>query len=106
VLKNGIESMPNGGQLWIQAVQDQRNLTIIVKDNGVGMTSEQLDRLGEPYYSTKGSKGTGLGMMVVYSIVNAMNGIIRVQSEVGVGTTFRFSFPIISHEENQTALLP
>lgn len=106
VLKNGIESMPNGGQLWIQAVQDNKNLTIIVKDNGVGMTNEQLDRLGEPYYSTKGSKGTGLGMMVVYSIVNAMNGIIRVQSEVGVGTTFRFTFPIITNEENQTTLLP
>nr|WP_317853532.1 HAMP domain-containing sensor histidine kinase [Neobacillus sp. Marseille-Q6967] len=93
VIKNGIESMPRGGQLSIKTKSDQRNLTIIVKDNGVGMTKEQLDRLGEPYYSTKGSKGTGLGMMVVYSIVRAMNGIIRVQSEVGVGTTFRFIFP-------------
>lgn len=104
VLKNGIESMPNGGQLSIQTELDQKNLTIIVKDNGIGMTNEQLDRLGEPYYSTKGSKGTGLGMMVVYSIVKAMNGIVHVHSEVGVGTTFRFSFPSIMNEENKTAL--
>lgn len=104
VLKNGIESMPSGGQLNIQTKLEQKNLTIIVKDNGIGMTNEQLDRLGEPYYSTKGSKGTGLGMMVVFSIVRAMNGIIRVHSEVGVGTTFRFSFPSIMNEENKTTL--
>jgi two-component system, sporulation sensor kinase B len=93
VIKNGIESMPRGGQLSIQTENTEKNVTIIVKDHGVGMTKEQLDRLGEPYYSTKGAKGTGLGMMVVYSIVRAMNGIIRVQSEVGAGTSFRFIFP-------------
>lgn len=93
VMKNAIESMPNGGQLHIQTDFNGKHLTISVKDNGIGMTKEQIDRLGEPYYSTKGSKGTGLGMMVVYSIVRAMNGIIRVHSELGVGTTFRFIFP-------------
>lgn len=93
VIKNGIESMPQGGQLTIKTEDHQKHFTIIIEDCGVGMTKEQLDRLGEPYYSTKGSSGTGLGMMVVYSIVKAMNGIIRVQSEIGVGTMFRFSFP-------------
>ncbi|WP_066051949.1 sensor histidine kinase [Robertmurraya korlensis] len=93
VIKNGIESMPNGGQLLILSDTSEKNVTISVIDHGVGMTKEQLDRLGEPYYSTKGSKGTGLGMMVAYSIVKAMNGVIRVQSELGKGTTFRFIFP-------------
>jgi two-component system, sporulation sensor kinase B len=93
VIKNGIESMPNGGQLLILSDISEKNVTISVIDHGVGMTKEQLDRLGEPYYSTKGSKGTGLGMMVAYSIVKAMNGVIRVQSELGKGTTFRFIFP-------------
>jgi two-component system, sporulation sensor kinase B len=60
------------------------------------MTSEQLERLGEPYYSTKGKNGTGLGMMVVYSIVRAMNGFIRVESELDAGTTFRIRFPTIT----------
>ncbi|MEK3990391.1 ATP-binding protein [Robertmurraya sp. FSL R5-0851] len=88
--------MPSGGQLIIRTDKNKKNVTISVIDHGIGMTKEQLDRLGEPYYSTKGSKGTGLGMMVVYSIVKAMNGMIRVQSEVGVGTTFRFIFPSVA----------
>jgi len=96
VIKNGIESMPTGGQLIIRTETSKKNVTISVIDHGIGMTMEQLDRLGEPYYSTKGSKGTGLGMMVVYSIVKAMNGMIRVESEVGIGTTFRFIFPSIA----------
>lgn len=92
VVKNAIESMPRGGNLFIESKQSKSHLLITVKDTGEGMTKEQLDRLGEPYYSTKGSKGTGLGMMVVYSIVRAMNGTIRVQSEVGVGTVFLIVF--------------
>lgn len=93
VLKNAVESMPNGGYLKLGTDYSQNQITILIKDTGVGMTKEVLERLGEPYYSTKGSQGTGLGMMVVYSIVRAMNGTIRVQSEVGRGTTFQFSFP-------------
>ncbi|MGG1675989.1 ATP-binding protein [Neobacillus sp. NRS-1170] len=96
VLKNGIEAMPNGGYLSITTEYTQNNVTIRVKDTGIGMTSEQLERLGEPFYSTKGKNGTGLGMMVVYSIVRAMDGNIWVESELGVGTTFHFEFPTIS----------
>ncbi|OLS33459.1 HAMP domain-containing sensor histidine kinase [Bacillus sp. MRMR6] len=96
ILKNAVESMPNGGHLYIETDFSQDNVTIRVTDTGVGMSKEQLERLGEPYYSTKGSKGTGLGMMVVFSLVRAMDGSIRVQSEVGVGTTFHISFPTIT----------
>jgi two-component system sporulation sensor kinase B len=96
VLKNGIEAMPNGGYLSITSEYTQNNVTIRVKDTGIGMTSEQLERLGEPFYSTKGKNGTGLGMMVVYSIVRAMDGNIWVESELGVGTTFHFEFRTIS----------
>jgi two-component system, sporulation sensor kinase B len=95
VLKNAVESMPNGGQLSISSEFSQDFLTIKVKDTGVGMTKEQLDRLGEPFYSTKGSKGTGLGMMVVHSIVRAMDGTIWAESEPGKGTIFYFEFPTI-----------
>ncbi|WP_327836547.1 HAMP domain-containing sensor histidine kinase [Bacillus salipaludis] len=95
VLKNAIESMPNGGYLSLKTEYDQEYVFVTVKDTGVGMTKEQLERLGEPFYSTKGSKGTGLGMMVVYSIVRAMGGWIRVESEVEAGTAFHFHFPAI-----------
>jgi two-component system, sporulation sensor kinase B len=93
ILKNGIESMPNHGKLKIQ--QSYRNLTlkIDIEDEGTGMTQDQIDRLGEPYFSTK-EKGTGLGMMVSYSIIKGMNGNISVTSEYGKGTCFTIKLPV------------
>lgn len=96
ILKNAVEAMPNGGYLYIETHFQQDYVTISIRDTGKGMSAEQLVRLGEPYYSTKGSKGTGLGMMVVYSIVRAMSGTIKVESEVNVGTTFHIKFPTIT----------
>jgi len=95
VLKNAIEAMPHGGYLHVSTEYSQNDVTIRVNDTGVGMTPLQLERLGEPFYSTKGKNGTGLGMMVVYSIVRAMDGSIWVESEVGKGTAFHFEFPTI-----------
>ncbi|MEH7238790.1 HAMP domain-containing sensor histidine kinase [Bacillus sp. JJ1562] len=95
VIKNAIEAMPGGGQLFVETRYDRSDVSIVIRDTGVGMTMEQIDRLGEPYYSTKGAKGTGLGMMVVYSIVKAMNGTIRVTSTIGEGTEFTFQFPSV-----------
>ncbi|WP_462410688.1 ATP-binding protein [Neobacillus sp. Marseille-QA0830] len=94
VIKNSIESMPHGGFILIETNTSESDITISIKDTGVGMTKEQIEKLGEPYYSTKGSKGTGLGMMVVYSIIRAMEGKIYVDSEVGSGTVFRFVLPL------------
>ncbi|WP_010283178.1 sensor histidine kinase [Bacillus timonensis] len=95
VMKNAIEAMPGGGRLYVETGFERSNVSIIIRDTGMGMTKEQIERLGEPYYSTKGPKGTGLGMMVVYSIVKAMNGTIRVTSTVGDGTEFTFQFPSV-----------
>ncbi|RZT24235.1 two-component system sporulation sensor kinase B [Fictibacillus sp. BK138] len=93
VIKNGIESMPHGGQLTINVEQDNNLVTIEIKDTGIGMTKEQINRLGEPYYSTKGAKGTGLGMMVAFSVIRAMNGTVQISSELKKGTAFSFQFP-------------
>ena len=99
VLKNAIESMPNGGDLIVTTHADSSVVTIMIQDTGVGMTKDQLARLGEPYYSTKGDKGTGLGVMVAHSIVRAMNGTVNVKSKVGVGTIFTFTFQITEGKE-------
>ncbi|MCA1024930.1 HAMP domain-containing histidine kinase [Cytobacillus kochii] len=95
VIKNAIESMPRGGQLYISSNYSSTHIRIEVQDTGLGMTEDQIRRLGEPYYSTKGAKGTGLGMMVVFSIARAMKGTIKVQSKINEGTVFIFTFPSV-----------
>ncbi|WP_096200437.1 ATP-binding protein [Bacillus sp. FJAT-45350] len=95
LMKNGIEAMPEGGRLDIELILNEktRQATISISDSGVGMDQEQLERLGTPYYTTKGSKGTGLGTMVVYSIVKVMRGHIEVESEKNKGTRFVITLP-------------
>ncbi|MCM3575519.1 ATP-binding protein [Mesobacillus subterraneus] len=92
ILKNGIEAMPTGGSIYIIAKVDRENVRIQFRDEGVGMKKEQLDRLGQPYYSTK-EKGTGLGMMISFDIIQRMRGKINVESEEGKGTTFTILLP-------------
>ncbi|OSX54058.1 ATP-binding protein [Anoxybacillus ayderensis] len=93
VMKNAIEAMPNGGTLRINVSIDKDYVLIHISDTGVGMTKEQIERLGEPYFTTKGTKGTGLGMMVVYRIVETMKGDLFIHSEVGEGTDVYMYFP-------------
>ena len=92
-LKNGIESMENNGELQILQTYTNGMIQIDILDQGKGMTQEQINRLGEPYFTTK-EKGTGLGMMVSYSIIRGMNGTIDVTSESEKGTRFTLKLPI------------
>ena len=94
ILKNCIEAMPKGGNLILTLVPDHKHIQLYIKDSGIGMEAEQIKRLGSPFYSTK-EKGTGLGMMVVFSVIKAMDGKIDITSEKGVGTTFLLTFPLI-----------
>ncbi|MBO1578240.1 sensor histidine kinase [Bacillus sp. XF8] len=94
ILKNCIEAMPKGGDLILTLVPDHKHIQLYIKDNGIGMDTEQIKRLGSPFYSTK-EKGTGLGMMVVFSVIKAMGGKIDITSEKGIGTTFLLTFPLI-----------
>jgi two-component system sporulation sensor kinase B len=93
IIKNGIEAMPSGGILSIGCRKEKNNLAITISDEGVGMSPQQKSRLGEPYFTTKGAKGTGLGMMVVFRIVESMNGKIQIDSKQGVGTSITLQFP-------------
>ncbi|MGB3261193.1 ATP-binding protein, partial [Paenisporosarcina sp.] len=69
------------------------NIIITVKDSGVGMTNEEIQKLGKPYYSTK-KEGTGLGMLMVYGTISKVKGKIDVESKKGVGTTFTITIPV------------
>ncbi|MDT0121257.1 HAMP domain-containing sensor histidine kinase [Paenibacillus sp. RRE4] len=93
IIKNSIEAFQGGqGQIDIWAYSQDGKVKVHVRDNGEGMSEEALSRLGEPYFSNK-IKGTGLGMMVTFRIVEAMNGQISFTSTKGVGTEAVVSFP-------------
>lgn len=95
VVKNGIEAIQgNKGYLKVTAMQKDETIVIRVKDSGVGMTTEQLARLGQPYYSLK-EKGTGLGLMVTFSILQAHNGTLEYKSESGKGTEAIIILPAV-----------
>ncbi|MFD3447510.1 ATP-binding protein [Microbacteriaceae bacterium 4G12] len=93
IFKNCIEAMPTGGNLHITVTNESGSVQIIIQDTGIGMNEEQLNRLGSPFYSTK-EKGTGLGMMVVFSVIKAMSGTINISSKVNMGTQFTLLFPL------------
>ncbi|WP_231507764.1 sensor histidine kinase [Bacillus sp. UNC41MFS5] len=96
ILKNAIESMPNGGMVWIRCTAtEDGNIKISIKDQGIGMTKEQISRLGSPFYSLKES-GTGLGMMVSFQIVRSFKGKILVNSEKDRGTEFIILLPRVT----------
>lgn len=91
--KNGIEAMKKeGGTLSVSVSQQNNDIIIEIKDTGCGMSNEEIRQIGKPYYSTK-KEGTGLGMMVVYSTINKLNGKIEVLSKKSKGTTFIVSIP-------------
>ncbi|MEH7303032.1 HAMP domain-containing sensor histidine kinase, partial [Neobacillus drentensis] len=96
ILKNAIESMPDGGTVWITCTSTNDGyIEIIIKDQGIGMTKEEIDRLGSPFYSLKES-GTGLGMMVSFQIIRLFKGKIYVNSEKDKGTEFIILLPEIT----------
>ena len=92
--KNGIEAMPSGGHYKSPASRKARRLFSKLQITGIGMTAEQIDRLGTPFYSTK-DKGTGLGMMVSYRIIKTFGGLIEVTSQPDQGTCFTISLPTV-----------
>lgn len=91
-IKNGIEAMPNGGELHVKTMIHDNNVQISIQDTGVGIPKEKLKQLGEPFYTTK-KNGNGLGLMVSFKIIENHNGKVFVESEPNKGTTFNILLP-------------
>jgi two-component system NtrC family sensor kinase len=92
---NAVEAMPGGGKLIVEVQRGRAksDVNIIVKDTGVGIVQEDLPHVFEPFYSTKkNGQGVGLGLSVVYGILERHGGRISIQSEPGKGTTFIMEF--------------
>ncbi|HDR3659933.1 TPA: PAS domain-containing protein [Bacillus paranthracis] len=99
ILQNSIEAMPDGGEISIHIKEIGKDGIIIsVIDKGIGIPEERIKRLGEPFYSTK-EKGTGIGLMLSYKIIESHQGNISIMSEVGVGTTVTIYLPKIQSKK-------
>ncbi|MBW5446127.1 sensor histidine kinase [Cohnella sp. CFH 77786] len=94
IMKNSIESFQENGKIEVEAYGENSVVVIRISDNGQGMDEEQLAKLGEPYFSTK-TKGTGLGLMVTYRIIEVMQGTLEFRSVKGKGTEAIVRFPLI-----------
>jgi two-component system cell cycle sensor histidine kinase/response regulator CckA len=92
LVQNAIQAMPNGGKLTLTAARKQGILIISVEDTGVGIPEEVKPKLFEPMVTTK-AKGQGLGLAIVKRLVEALNGKITFESQVGKGTKFTVSLP-------------
>lgn len=89
---NAVDAMSDEGDLTVKADEEDTLVRIRVSDSGKGMRRETLEKIFEPFYTTK-DKGTGLGLAIVYNIIEKHHGEIRVESEEGKGTTFIIELP-------------
>ncbi|HXI70531.1 MAG TPA: ATP-binding protein [Verrucomicrobiae bacterium] len=101
LVKNAAQAMTTGGTLTLQTGENNDGVWVSVADTGGGIPQEQINRIFEPFYTTK-KKGSGLGLMIVQRIVRAHNGRIELDSNVGRGTTFRIWLPL--HERKPRLL--
>ncbi|KAA6453769.1 PAS domain-containing protein [Bacillus atrophaeus] len=92
LIKNAVESMPDGGTVEIDTTEDEHSVHVTIKDEGEGIPEKVLKRIGEPFLTTK-EKGTGLGLMVTFNIIENHQGTIQVDSKPEKGTAFKISFP-------------
>jgi signal transduction histidine kinase len=94
---NARDAMPSGGRLSVAAERCGEDIAISVSDEGVGMPPEVVERALEPFFTTKGpGRGTGLGLSMVYGVAAAAGGDLRIDSEVGKGTTVTMLLPAVA----------
>jgi two-component system NtrC family sensor kinase len=101
LIMNARDAMPRGGELTLATEAENGSVLVEVADNGMGIPTEHLNRIFDPFFTTKStSRGTGLGLAVTYGIIREHAGQVRVESNVGRGTTFRLEFPAARKEVN------
>jgi signal transduction histidine kinase/CheY-like chemotaxis protein/uncharacterized membrane protein affecting hemolysin expression len=118
---NAVDAMPNGGKIMLRTrfLHHEKGsghsgqVVAEVGDTGTGMNEETRKRCLEPFFSTKGKRGTGLGLAMVYGVMERHEGSVEIQSELGKGTTFRLIFPVRTRscdsdrkEKNNVAIEP
>ena len=100
---NAIDAMPAGGVITVGTSALADGVALTVTDTGIGMTDSERERCLEPFFTTKGEGGTGLGLAVVYGIIQRHGGTIEIASEKGTGTTFAIHLPATANAKGTAA---
>ena len=100
LLSNAVKFTPDGGHIAVKAARTERRMTVTVSDSGIGIPSEDQERIFEAFHQGRRGPsredGTGLGLTLCRRIVALMGGVMTLQSEVGVGSTFGFTVPVLA----------
>lgn len=96
IIKNAMESMSTGGRVYFHITQSNDKVSIRIIDQGCGIPKHQLPKIGQAFYTSK-EKGTGLGIMISYSIINNHQGTITIDSEENIGTVVEVMLPVVDN---------
>lgn len=107
LINNALDAMPDGGKIVLSTKDTAGGPRVSIKDTGTGMSPETSARAFEPFFSTKGEQGTGMGLSMVFGIVKRYGGSIGIESEEGAGTEISFTLPpsdIVDVKGNEAAI--
>jgi two-component system NtrC family sensor kinase len=107
LINNAGDAINGSGKITLSTTSDEKDIRVTVTDTGCGMTSDQIKKIFNPFYTNKeAGKGTGLGLSVSLSIVKSMDGSIDVQSLPGAGSAFTVVLPITRTERSGNGAKP
>lgn len=100
IINNAIEAMPNGGTLKLSSYTKDGYIFVKIIDSGIGIKDEHKLEIFNPFFTTKGSKGTGIGLSICKEIINKHRGDISIESTYGDGSCFCISLPLAEYNHN------
>ena len=95
ILVNAVQAIEQKGKIVLKTELHKNSIRIVIEDNGIGISKENLSKIADPFFTTKDpGKGTGLGLSISYSIIKEHNGNIEFKSQLGKGTSVQVTFPL------------